>query len=51
MHISGQDGIDVFSEEFEYLVGEIGEQMFYVAKNFLCEHCRKNFEESFQGED
>lgn len=41
MHISEEDNIPVFSEEFEYLTGAIGEAMFPIAKKFLCEHCRK----------
>ena len=41
MHISETDDINPFSEEFQYLTGEIGQAMFVVAKNFLCEHCRK----------
>ena len=40
MHISDVDGIDPFSEEFQYLTGEIGQKMFPIAKNFMCEHCR-----------
>ena len=51
MHISKEDNIDVFSEEFEYLTGEIGALMFPVAKNFLCEYCRVKFVKNFQGED
>lgn len=42
MHISECDDIDVFGEEFQYLTGEIGKQMFSVAKRFMCEHCRKD---------
>lgn len=41
MHISQELKIDPFSEEYQYLVGEIGLRMFSVAKYFLCEHCRK----------
>ena len=41
MHIAENDEIDVFDEEFQYLVGEIGKQTFPVAKKFMCEHCRK----------
>lgn len=41
-HISEALKIDAFSEEFQYLVGEIGQAMFPYAKRFLCEHCRKN---------
>jgi hypothetical protein len=40
MHICEIYDIDPFSEEFQYLTGEIGQAMFPVAKNFLCEHCR-----------
>lgn len=42
MHIAEEDRIDVFGEEFQYLVGEIGKQTFPVAKRFMCEHCRKD---------
>lgn len=41
MHIAKEDGIDPFSEELAYLVGDIGFNMFQIAKKFLCEHCRK----------
>ena len=44
MHIAKEDNIDPFSEELAYLVGEIGFQTFPVAKQFLCEHCRKEIE-------
>lgn len=40
MHIAEKDHIDVFGEEFQYLSGKIGELMFPVAKQFMCEHCR-----------
>lgn len=40
MHICETDNIDPFSEEYQYLTGEIGQAMFPIAKNFLCEHCR-----------
>ena len=43
MHISNALDIDVYSEEFQYLTGEIGLKMFPYAKMFLCEHCRKEF--------
>ena len=42
MHIAEEDRIDVFGEEFQYLVGEIGKQTFPIAKRFMCEHCRKD---------
>lgn len=40
MHISQEDNIDPFSEEYQYLTGEIGRLMFPAAKHFLCDHCR-----------
>lgn len=40
-HIAMFDNIDFISEEFQYLAGEIGKQMYPVAKYFLCEHCYK----------
>jgi hypothetical protein len=40
MHIAETDGMDIFGEEFQYLTGEIGKQMFPVAKKFMCDHCR-----------
>lgn len=40
-HIAKEDNIDPFGEELAYLIGEIGFQMFPVAKRFLCEHCRE----------
>lgn len=42
MHIGRALGIDPFSEEYQYLTGEIGKEMFKEAKKFLCEHCRKD---------
>ena len=45
MHIAETDDIDVFGEEFQYLIGEIGKQMFKIAKMFMCEHCRKNLKD------
>ena len=41
MHIAKEDKIDPFSEELAYLVGDIGFNMFQIAKKFLCEHCRE----------
>ena len=41
MHICSILGIDPFSEECQYLAGEIGKRLFKVGKKFLCEHCRK----------
>lgn len=42
VHIALFDNIDFISEEFQYLAGEIGKQMYPVAKYFLCEHCSKD---------
>lgn len=42
MHISRELNIDPFSEEFQYLTGEIGKAMFEYAKLFMCDHCRKH---------
>lgn len=42
-HIAGYFGIKYFSEELQYLQGEIALQMFQEAKEFLCDHCRMNF--------
>lgn len=42
MHISKELGINPFSEEFQYLTGEIGKAMFGYAKLFMCDHCRKH---------
>lgn len=41
MHICKELNIDPFSEEYQYLVGEIGKELFKEGKKFLCEHCRK----------
>lgn len=39
-HIGQAYGIDPYSEEAAYLAGDIAEQMFPIAKRFICEHCR-----------
>ena len=41
MHISRALGIDPFSEEYQYLAGEVGRQMFTEAHMLMCENCRK----------
>ena len=41
MHIAEASGIDVCTEEFAYLVGDIARLLFPHAEPFLCEHCRK----------
>ena len=47
MHIAEEDKMDVFGEEFQYLVGEIGKQTFPIARRFMCEHCRKDLVDNF----
>ena len=42
MHICIADELDPYSEEYQYLTGEIGRQMFPVAQKFLCDECRKH---------
>lgn len=44
MHIAKYFDIDPYSEELAYLVGDIGLEMFPIAKKFLCEHCREDLE-------
>ncbi len=39
-HIAESLGYDLMGEDVCYLAGEIAEEMFPVAKEFLCEHCR-----------
>ena len=41
MHISKALGIDPYSEEYQYLAGEVGKCMFKKAKLLLCDNCRK----------
>ena len=43
MHIAKYKKINLESEDFQYLQGEIGKQLFTAAKYFLCDHCRVNF--------
>ena len=40
MHIAEACKIDERSEEFAYLVGDIGRVIFPTAKKYLCDHCR-----------
>lgn len=41
INIADAYGIDIHSEEFAYLAGEIAQQMFRVARRFMCDCCRK----------
>lgn len=40
MHIAEYYKIDPYSEDFQYLQGAIGKEMFTSAKKLLCKHCR-----------
>ena len=42
MHISRALGINPFSEEYQYLAGEVGKQMFEKAHILLCDNCRRH---------
>ena len=42
VHIAKYRGIDIESEEFAYLVGDLCEAMYNDVKHLLCEHCRCN---------
>lgn len=39
--ISSAFGLDPYGEDAAYLIGDIAMQMFPVARNFLCPHCRE----------
>lgn len=41
-HISQHLGLEPYGEQEQYIAGYISQQMFSVAKSFLCEHCRKD---------
>ena len=41
-HIAQYYNIDPYGEDFQYLTGDIGKQLFPVAKKFLCKHCRES---------
>ena len=41
MHISSALDIDPYSEDYQYLAGEVGKRMFKIAKKFLCDLCRQ----------
>ena len=43
MHVCIADDIDPFSEDYQYLAGEIGKKMFKAAKELFCEECRKKY--------
>ena len=41
-HISQNLGLEPYGEQEQYIAGYVSQQMFRVAKSFLCEHCRKD---------
>lgn len=42
VHIADTDNVDLRSEQYQYLVGEIGQKLFKVAHIFMCDRCRIN---------
>ena len=48
MHIGEALDMDIFGEEYQYLSGMIGQLMFKVAKQFMCEHCRVKLEQEIK---
>ena len=52
MHIAKEYGIDPQSEEYAYIVGDLGAKMFPYASKFMCDCCRKKvYHERTHGED
>lgn len=43
-HIGYELNLDYEGEEIQYLQGEIGREMFKVAKRFMCDQCRINID-------
>lgn len=41
-HISQHLWLEPYGEQEQYIAGYVSQQMFGVAKSFLCEHCRQN---------
>lgn len=41
-HISQYLGLEPYGEQEQYIAGYVSQQMFSVAKSFLCEHCRQD---------
>jgi len=40
-HIAEVYNIDFYSETYQYLIGDIGLKLFKVAKQYLCDDCRR----------
>ena len=47
INIAKYYNIDPYSEDFQYLTGEIGKKLFPVAKKFICKHCNKDLKDLF----
>lgn len=47
-HIEQAYGISPYGEEAAYLAGEIGQRMFPIAQEFICQHCRYELYKKFQ---
>ncbi len=45
VHIATYYDINPYSEEFQYLNGTIGKELFKYAKHFMCEECRNKIED------
>ena len=41
MHIAGAIGLDHESEEYQYLSGALGQEMYPAARMFICERCNR----------
>lgn len=45
-HIADAYGLDPYGEDIAYLCGEIGQKMYPVSKQFVCEHCKNNIQKT-----
>lgn len=43
-HIAQLLNINLYSEEYQYLIGDIGLKLFKIAKRYLCDCCRQRLE-------
>lgn len=41
IHIAKYYDISPYSEEYQYLAGDIGKRLFPIAQKFLCKHCKQ----------
>lgn len=42
VHIASATGVDLISEDYAYMVGDLCGEMYPKVKQLLCEHCRNN---------